>query len=76
MEEKRSPRPIFFIFLHIFPEKGGTGMSQDVTEQAPAVFNEELGKESPDFNQGRNCRFSFSLRQQIYVSVRPQKIYI
>jgi hypothetical protein len=51
-------------------------MSQDVTEQAPAVFNEELGKESPDFNQGRNCRFSFSLRQQIYVSVRPQKIYI
>ena len=51
-------------------------MSQNVTEQAPAVFNEELGKESPDFNQGRNCRFFFSRRRQICAFVRPQKIYI
>lgn len=40
------------------------------------LFNEELDKESPDFNQGRNCRFFFSRRRQICAFVRPQKIYI
>ena len=52
-------------------------MSQNVTEQAPAVFNEELGKESPDFNQGRNCRFFlFSQATNMCLRSSTKNIYL
>ena len=39
-------------------------------------FSEELGKEPPDFNQGRNCLFSFPQATDVCLRSSARNIYL